>query len=36
VFHALASWGRGMSKEEYATAGKAGCADYPFESFDRD
>jgi para-nitrobenzyl esterase len=29
VFRALAVWGRGLSREQYAAAGAHGCADYP-------
>jgi len=32
VYHALASWSRGMTPEEYPTAGSQGCASYPFDA----
>ncbi len=33
IFHALASWSRGFSEKDYPTAGRQGCADYPFNKF---
>jgi para-nitrobenzyl esterase len=33
VFHSLASWSRGFTREQYPSAGAKGCADYPFDTF---
>jgi para-nitrobenzyl esterase len=33
VYHALARWGRGFGPEQYPTAGRTGCAEFPFEAF---
>jgi para-nitrobenzyl esterase len=33
VFYSLAEWGRGLPKEQYATAGKQGCAEFPYDSW---
>jgi hypothetical protein len=33
VYRELAIWARGMTPEEYATAGSQGCADYPFDAY---
>src|SRR4029453_18122693 len=35
VFHSLASWSRGFTREQYPSAGAKGCADYPFDTFPR-
>jgi para-nitrobenzyl esterase len=31
VFHELVEWGRGLTREQYPTVGKQGCAEYPFD-----
>ena len=33
VYRELARWSRGFTEAEYATAGREGCAAYPFETF---
>jgi para-nitrobenzyl esterase len=33
VYRELASWSRGMTPEEYPTAGSRGCAEYPFDAY---
>ena len=33
IFRALATWSRGFSEKDYPTAGRKGCADYPFDKF---
>ena len=33
VYLELARWSRGFTEAEYATAGREGCAAYPFETF---
>jgi para-nitrobenzyl esterase len=33
VYRELADWGAGFSREEYPTAGREGCAEYPFDTF---
>lgn len=33
VFHEMARWSRGFSEKDYASAGREGCAAYPFEEF---
>ncbi len=32
VYYELASWSRGMTPEQYPTAGSQGCAEYPFDA----
>jgi hypothetical protein len=31
IFHDLVEWGRGLTREQYPTVGKQGCAEYPFD-----
>jgi len=33
IFHALAAWSRGFTKKDYPTAGRKGCAEYPFDKY---
>jgi para-nitrobenzyl esterase len=33
VYRDLTIWGRGLSREQYATAGKQGCADFPLDAY---
>jgi para-nitrobenzyl esterase len=33
IFRDLAQWSWGLTKEEYPSAGKHGCADYPFDEY---
>jgi hypothetical protein len=33
VYRELASWARGMTPEEYPTAGSRGCVNYPFDAY---
>jgi para-nitrobenzyl esterase len=33
VYHELALWGRGFDRRQYATAGREGCAEFPFDEF---
>jgi para-nitrobenzyl esterase len=33
VFRSLATWSREFTREQYATAGAHGCADYPFDAY---
>jgi hypothetical protein len=33
VYRELARWSRGFSRKDYATAGREGCAAYPFDGF---
>ena len=33
VFRTLAGWSPGFTREQYATAGAHGCADYPFDGY---
>jgi para-nitrobenzyl esterase len=33
VYHELARWRDGFAKEQYATAGREGCAEFPFDQF---
>jgi para-nitrobenzyl esterase len=33
IFHDLANWSRGFTKKDYPTAGKQGCAAYPFDAY---
>jgi para-nitrobenzyl esterase len=33
VYHELAAWGGGFGPKDYPTAGREGCAEYPFDSF---
>ena len=33
IFHALAAWSRGFTEKDYPTAGRNGCAEYPFDKF---
>jgi len=33
VYRELARWGDGFGKQQYATAGREGCAKYPFDAF---
>ncbi len=30
VFHALVGWGRGLTRDTYPSAGREGCAAYPY------
>jgi para-nitrobenzyl esterase len=33
VYHELAAWGRGFEREQYESAGRGGCAEFPYEEF---
>ena len=33
VYRELARWGDGFGEAQYATAGREGCAEFPFDAF---
>lgn len=33
IYRELADWSRGFTKREYASAGRRGCAEYPFDTY---
>jgi hypothetical protein len=33
IFRALATWSRGFTEKDYPTAGRKGCAEYPFDTY---
>jgi hypothetical protein len=33
VFRELAAWGRGFDRGQYPTAGREGCAEFPYDGF---